>query len=165
MKRALFIAALMATTVIPVTAMADNATEQELIALTQRLFDGLAARDADLFREILVDDGYFYSTRLGDDGWTSDATSFEGYITTLTAGNGTGPALLERAWDHEVLVSDTIAHLWAPYDFWIDGKFSHCGIDAVSFIKEGGDWRISSINYTVKATDCAEHPDGPPPGD
>ena len=37
--------------------------------------------------------------------------------------------LEERGWDPTVLVSGTIAIVWYPYDIYVDGKWSHCGVD------------------------------------
>ncbi|MGW8283014.1 MAG: hypothetical protein ACWGON_06910 [Gemmatimonadota bacterium] len=69
----------------------------------------------------------------------------------------------ERIWDPEVRVDGGVAIAWAPYDFYIDGGFSHCGHDAFQLIRTDGGWKLSSIIYTVQQPpDCALHPDGPP---
>jgi hypothetical protein len=49
----------------------------------------------------------------------------------------------------------------APYDFHIDGKFSHCGTDVFTLVRAKGEWRIVSIVYTVQRTGCAPSPLGP----
>ncbi len=36
----------------------------------------------------------------------------------------------ERYWSPTVLIRGPMALVWAPYEFQIDGKISHCGIDA-----------------------------------
>ena len=48
----------------------------------------------------------------------------------------------------------------APYDFWIDGKYSHCGIDAFDLVKTSEGWKISGGVFTTQAT-CAPSPLGP----
>jgi hypothetical protein len=53
-----------------------------------------------------------------------------------------------------------IATVWAPYDFWIDGKFSHCGVDAFDLIKTDKGWRIAGGAYTVELK-CEPSPLGP----
>ena len=73
--------------------------------------------------------------------------------------------MLERIWDAEVRVDGDIASVWAPYDFWVDGSFSHCGHDAVHLVRVNGVWRISAVTYTVaQPPECRTHPDGPPAG-
>jgi hypothetical protein len=65
-------------------------------------------------------------------------------------------------WTPAVHVHGAIAVVWAPYDFHIDGKFSHCGVDTFSLVRTATGWQISGISYTVEPTGCAASPLGPP---
>jgi len=56
----------------------------------------------------------------------------------------------ERMWNPEVRIRGFIASVWTPYDFWSDGKFSHCGVDAFNLIKTDEGWRIAGGTYTVE---------------
>ena len=47
-----------------------------------------------------------------------------------------------------------------PYDFWIDGKFSHCGIDAFDLIKTEEGWKLAGGVYTIESK-CEPSPLGP----
>lgn len=71
--------------------------------------------------------------------------------------------LTERYWDEELLISDHLAVFWAPYDFHINGDFSHCGIDVLNLIKIEGQWQIGHAMWTIQRTDCAASPLGPLP--
>jgi hypothetical protein len=66
----------------------------------------------------------------------------------------------ERIWNPEVKVNGLIATLWAPYDFWLDGKYSHCGVDQFDFIKTEEGWKIAGGVYSVESK-CAPSPLGP----
>jgi hypothetical protein len=73
--------------------------------------------------------------------------------------------MTERIWDPEVRVDGDVASLWAPYDFYVDGSFSHCGHDAVHLVRVDGRWRVLSLTYTIaEPPSCRLHPDGPPLG-
>lgn len=73
--------------------------------------------------------------------------------------------MTERFWDPEVRVDGDVASLWAPYDFYVDGTFSHCGHDAVHLVRMDGRWLVLSMTYTIaEPPDCRLHPDGPPLG-
>jgi hypothetical protein len=75
-----------------------------------------------------------------------------------------GPGLLERIWEAEVRVNGPIAAVWSPYDFYVDGAFSHCGIDAFQLVRSDAGWRIGAIAYTVirEKEKCPPSPLGPP---
>lgn len=62
----------------------------------------------------------------------------------------------ERYWSPTVLIRGDIAVVWAPYEFWIDGETSHCGIDVFDFVKIDGEWRVSNSMWTVEPDACAE---------
>jgi hypothetical protein len=66
--------------------------------------------------------------------------------------------LVERIWDARVEVSGDIASLWAPYDFYVGGRFSHCGDDAFHYVREAGRWRLISVVFTRRQRPC----EGPP---
>ena len=53
-----------------------------------------------------------------------------------------------------VEVHDRIAMVWAPYDLWIDKKFSHCGVDVFTLIKTKDGWKISALAYTIEREGC-----------
>lgn len=66
-----------------------------------------------------------------------------------------GRARLERYWSPTVLVRGHIALVWTPYEFWLDGKRSHCGIDAFDLVKVDGRWRVANAMWTVEPDGCA----------
>lgn len=66
--------------------------------------------------------------------------------------------LRECMWDPRVQIDGNLATLWAPYDFHLGERFSHCGIDAFQFVREGGAWKMIAITFTRRTTGC----EGPP---
>lgn len=44
----------------------------------------------------------------------------------------------ERYWSPIVLIRGVMDVVWAPYEFHVDGKTAHCGIDVLSFSKIDG---------------------------
>jgi hypothetical protein len=35
-----------------------------------------------------------------------------------------------------------MAHAWTPYEFYINGKLSHKGVNAFTLYKDDGQWKI-----------------------
>ena len=52
--------------------------------------------------------------------------------------------------------------LWAPYYFYIDGVFSHCGTDAIDLVEVDGQWKIANSSWTVQKAGCIKPPAGHP---
>lgn len=62
--------------------------------------------------------------------------------------------LQERALSYEIKVHNGMAMAWIPYEFHVNGKFSHCGVDIFSLLKKDQDWKFISASYTVEEKDC-----------
>lgn len=62
--------------------------------------------------------------------------------------------LRERMWNAEVQVDGGLATLWAPYDFHLGERFSHCGYDAFTFVREGGAWKLMTVAFTRRTAGC-----------
>lgn len=48
----------------------------------------------------------------------------------------------ERLLSWKIDIDGSMAHVWTPYEFYIDGKRSHGGVDSFTMIKDGGMWKI-----------------------
>jgi len=46
--------------------------------------------------------------------------------------------------------------VWAPYEYWVDGKTSHGGVDVFDFVKIEDKWRVSNSMWTVEPEACDE---------
>ena len=60
----------------------------------------------------------------------------------------------------DVRIRGFIANVWTPYDFWTNGRLSHCGIDSFELIKTEQGWRIAGGTYTIE-NKCEPSPLGP----
>jgi hypothetical protein len=152
--RIVLISILVAVAAVPAGAQANPERDAVLKAL-QVFFDTMTARDVEGARAILVPQGRFYAMRNGKAEPAS--LSNEEYLAQLQARKQT---MRERIWNPDVRVHGRIASVWTPYDFWIDGKYSHCGVDAFDLIKTDDGWKLAGGTYTVEEK-CEASPLGP----
>lgn len=159
--RALTVALLGVLLVGPGVAQGQDTAKAEVVSVVDRFFEALASADTVLARSTLLIDGQLASIRETPDGARVGMTTHRDFLTGIGPGEQT---LLERIWDPTVMVEGRVAMLWAPYDFYIDGAFSHCGIDVFNLLATDDGWRIAGITYTVERENCPESPLGPPGG-
>lgn len=88
-----------------------------------------------------------------DGGWDVAAHSNKYWVAPERAPEHT---YHERYWSPTVMIRGSMAMVWAPYEFKIDGVTSHCGIDVFSFAKIDGVWKVSNSSWTVEPHACAE---------
>ena len=141
---------------VPVSAQGNE--KDAVLAAVQQFFDAMAARDVAASERVLIPEGRFASFRTVDGKQMLRVRSNQDYLNSLPSGK---EKLRERMWKPEVKIHGPIANVWTPYDFWIDGKFSHCGIDSFELVKVDGQWKIAGGTYTVEETSCKPSPLGP----
>jgi hypothetical protein len=145
------------------TAPAAGQTRQEddkaaVLASVQNFLDTMASKDVEGARRVLMPDGRMFSVRHQNGQTVARAAAVEDYLKNL---GGRKQDNRERMWSPEVRVHGPIASVWTPYDFWVDGKFSHCGVDAFDLVKTSDGWKISGGVYTVERSGCPPSPLGP----
>jgi hypothetical protein len=158
--RIVLITILFALSTFALRASADKQapTEREaVLKVVQAFFDTMTAKDIDGARKILMPQGRFHAMDMRKPKIDPRSFSNEEYFAQLQEMKQTPR---ERIWNPEVRVHGLIATVWAPYDFWFDGTFSHCGVDAFDLVKTGEGWKISGGSYTLESK-CAPSPLGP----
>ena len=133
-----------------------SAPQREALGAVDALFAAMAKHDVDASRRLILPGARFVVV-LPDGAVKIEPDT--GYLDTLGKHE---EAFRERIWDAQVTVQGNLAQVWAPYDFHLDGKLSHCGIDSFSLVRGSDGWRIAGISYTVQKAGCAPSPLGNP---
>ena len=107
----------------------------------------------------MLQDGMLQSIRVTESGPLIRSQHFQTFFKRISEETRD---LLERMRKPTVLVQGRTAMLWATYDFYIDGSYSHCGTDVFSLLKTDTGWKIAGIIYSVETRDCPDTPPNPP---
>lgn len=146
----LLIIAMLVTAVAPARAQSKSSPEEgEILAVIDSFMHAISTND----------DKALAALRLDGTLTTVASPAADGSTRITRRGpsvDGISPGMRERYWDPTVLVRRSIAIVWAPYEFWRDGKTTHCGVDVFDLVKEAGAWRIAHVMYTVEADACPE---------
>lgn len=126
------------------------------VAVVQQLFNAMSAHDAQAAAALFIPDATLVSVR--PDG-KSSTIPYQDWIERLRTSQNTW---LERMWNPKVLEHGSIAVVWAEYDFHLNGKFSHCGIDSFNLLRTGTGWKIAGVMFTSDTDACSASPLGPP---
>lgn len=136
------------------TSAADAATpeEAEVLAVIDRLFDGMRARDAEMIREVFHPEARLVvAPPEGAEPGAPRISSAREFIENLGA---PGPPIHEPYFDPEVRIDGHLAQVWTYYELFRGDEFSHCGYDAFHLVRTSGGWRIISIAYTTRTEGC-----------
>jgi len=153
---------LVATTLFPATARTQSAAQDSVavIRLAEQLLDRLSVRDTVALRALMAPGAVIAA--VSDPAPPAGGIRFQTDVQFLSGLSRGSERLLERMWAPKALLYGTLAEVHAPYDFHIDGRFSHCGTDIFTFMRTAEGWRVVGIQYTTQRTGCAPSPLGPP---
>lgn len=134
----------------PATA---HAEEGAILAAVDRFMEAITANDLALMGELQMAEGMTFVDRIVDGQRRIVGRSNAYWVDPARAGSD---RYRERYWNPTVLVRGRIAVVWTPYEFWLNGKTSHCGIDSFDMVKFDGRWKVGNAMWTVEPDACAE---------
>ena len=126
--------------------------EAAVLAAMDRYMHAISANDLEAMAAMQTPDGMTYRARAAGGGGMEIIGRPNSYWVDPARADGS--VVRERYWSPTVLVRGSIAVVWAPYEFWVDGKTSHCGVDVFDFLKIQGEWRVSNSMWTVEPDAC-----------
>lgn len=143
----------LAASVVPALA---QKTTPETAAIKQTIntfFAGMRRGDSTLVRRTLAPGAVLHSvgSKPGQPA-TLEVESLHAFLKAV----GTPHADIwdERIQVERVLVDASLASVWAPYEFYLSSKFSHCGYDSFQLVKLASGWKIAYIIDTRRKEKC-----------
>ncbi len=60
----------------------------------------------------------------------------------------------ERITFDRIQIDADLANVWTSYKFYIGDRFSHCGVNSMTLVKENGAWKLVHIIDTRRKENC-----------
>ena len=132
---------------VTAVALGSETMAKEVTAVVQRFLDMLATRDVSKKDEILMPMGISVSSR-GQQGKEAvlRIRTFKELTATLPGGK---VQYKEVMTEPRTMIHKGIAVVITGYKFYVDGTFSHDGVDIFSLVRTKQGWKIAGIVYTV----------------
>ena len=131
------------------------------LGVVRSLFDAMRAQDEETLRAVFHDQARLMTAATDRAGAAVLRTlPIQTFIDQVSQ---SAASLDERLWDEEVRVSGNLAAVWTKYALYVDGVFSHCGVDAFQLGLTEVGWRILQVADTRQVEGC-DVPDHVKPG-
>jgi Putative lumazine-binding len=122
-------------------------------AAVNKLFEGMKNSDAGMIRASFADSAILQTIARNQEGdfviRNENVNDFAESIATIKKG-----AADERIEFETIRVDGPLAVVWTPYQFYFDGKFSHCGVNSFQLVRLKGEWKIQYIIDTRRRQGC-----------
>ena len=128
-------------------------TEDSIKTTISYLFDGMKNADPVLLRSAFADSAILQTISRNKEGKTiiqnESIAEFADFVSKQTKGGAD-----ERITYDEIRIDGPLAIAWTPYEFYMNGKFSHCGVNSFQLVRLNGVWKIQYIIDTRRRAGC-----------
>ncbi len=137
------------------TVFAQTEDEKAVKAVVVQLFEGMQKHDSTMIRACFHPSARMQSIGINRKTGNIEMTtenSIDGFVKSI----GSLPAtskIEERVLNYEIRLDAQMATAWTPYEFYVNEKRSHCGVDAFQFFKTEKGWKITTIADTRRKCD------------
>lgn len=128
--------------------------EAAVKAVIETLFDGMRAKNADQIGAVFSENAIMQTIETTGETGVVKA----GSVAEFVKGIGSLPAeakLDERITDYQINIDGPMATAWTPYEFYLNEKFSHCGVNSFQLVKMASGWKIVYIIDTRRNEGCS----------
>lgn len=119
-----------------------NAQKQEVQKCIESFFEGFHQRDSTKIKLVCSDKMIVQSisesavkgNKLSDENLKEFYKSIASIPSKLK--------FQEKILSYTIQIDESMAHVWIPYEFYLNDKLSHSGVNAFTLFKEKDSWKI-----------------------
>lgn len=150
MLRIIFFLVLLVTT--NVSAQMDETIKVK--AIIDTFFEGFHKQDSLIIMQVISNDIIMQSIGKDREGQIKIRNEkFDDFLKSVLS-IPEDKKFEEKLLDYIIKVDGNMANVWMPYEFWLNGEFSHCGVNSFQLFNDNGRWKIIYIIDTRRKTGC-----------
>lgn len=136
-------------------SFAQSDIEKEVEGVIKTFFEGFHKGDTLLMKSTMADNLVFqtaFKNKEQKDILKQGEVS--GFIKAIGSKRPVIEKWEERISSYTIKVDGNMANAWTEYEFWLDGKFSHCGVNSFQLFHDNGIWKIIYLIDTRRKSSC-----------
>lgn len=122
---------------------AQNAEETAVQATIDRLFEGMKKADSSLVRSVFHPTARLQTAYIREGKPVLQSDAIAGFVKAV--GTPHKEVWDERISGYNIRIDDNLATAWTPYEFYVDGKYLHEGVNAFQLFRSPEGWKIIQI--------------------
>ena len=141
--------------VFSITINAQKKDEEKAIKkVIETFFNGLHKGDSILIKNTLHNKIKIQTTSTNKEGKNILKTETKKQLLTSIANKNPEHIYLEKLLSFDIKIDGNLASVWTPYEFYFNGKFSHCGANSFQLFNNNGNWEIIYLVDMRRRTSC-----------
>ena len=137
---------------IPLVFYGQDIQKEKLKTVVKTFFEGFHNKDSLLIASVIDRSFDLNSTSFKEDNGVLRNINRDNFIrTVITRPNS--PVWEEKLLSFNIKIDGPLANVWVDYEFWLDDKLSHCGVNSIHLLKKKSGWKIFNITDS-RRIDC-----------
>jgi len=133
---------------------AQQEENQKVKAAVDTFFEGFHKGDTLLMKSVMTDNLLLQTTFKDQDGKNILVTENRSKLIEAIASRPEDQEWDERLLAYNIQIDGSMANVWTPYEFWLNGVFSHCGVNNFQLFNDSGQWKIIYLIDTRRKEGC-----------
>ena len=129
--------------------------EAQVEAVIRSLFDGMRSKNSDQVAAAFSQDAIMQTVISKPEAISVGSNAVADFVKRI-ASTPAETHLDERIMDYQIKVDGQMAAAWTPYQFFVNGNFSHCGVNSFQLVKFANGWKIVYIIDTRRKENCED---------
>lgn len=130
-----------------------QSAEDSVKTVINTMFAGMKNADAGLFKSVFSDSAIMQTISRNKEGkivvLNESLPEFADFVGKLKKDSAD-----ERITFETIRIDGPLAIVWTPYNFYFNGKFSHCGVNSFHLVKFNDTWKIQYLIDTRRRQGC-----------
>lgn len=128
--------------------------EIEVRNTIETFFEGFHKADTTIINKTIHKDLKIQTSFINAKGESILKTNLkEDFLKSIATKNSTD-IWLEKLQSITIKIDQDMASVWAPYEFYLNHKFSHCGVNSFQLFNNNGNWEIIYLIDTRRKLGC-----------
>ncbi len=116
-------------------------------------FAGFHAQDSIKIKETVMPEIVMQRVSENQEGVVLRTDSFNKFLKGIV-GIPKDRNFEEKITSYHIQIDGAMANAWTGFEFWIDGKLSHCGTNSFQLMNDGTGWKIFYIVDVGRKVGC-----------
>ena len=131
-----------------------TSVEKEIQKTIVTFFEGLHNGDSTLIKKTMHHDIKLQTTFTNREGKKVLKTETKAQLLKAIARKKPTDVYLEKLGSYTIKVDGNLASVWTPYEFYVNGNFSHCGANSFQLFNNNGNWEIIYLADMRRRQNC-----------
>ena len=128
--------------------------EEEIKKTINTFFEGLHNGDTLLVNQSINSGLKIQSAYYNKEGKSILRNESKTNFFNALVGKNPSDVWFEKLISIKILVDSNLASVWTPYEFYVNNKFSHCGVNSFQLFKSDENWEIIYLVDTKRRRGC-----------